>query len=159
MGLLDNVLGELAGGGNTGSPLQAVIGALLAGQSGQQNGQQGGLGGLLGSLQGGQGGSQIGGQGGGLAGLIGQFEQAGLGHLAQSWVGTGPNQPVSPQQVETALGPDQVQGMADQTGMQKQDLLSQLAQALPGIIDRLTPNGRVPSAQEMQGGGGNTIEV
>lgn len=154
MGLLDNVLGGLAGSGGNASPLQGVLMSLLAGQAGQ-GATGGGMAGALGGMLGGQGSSTN-----GLAGLIGRFEQAGLGHVAQSWVGTGPNQPVSPQQVESALGSGQVQAMANQTGMAAPDLLSGLAQALPGIIDRLTPQGRLPTHTEMHGREGDgTIEV
>ena len=155
MGLLDNVLGGLAGSGGNASPLQGVLTSLLAGQG--QGAAGGGMAGALGGMLGGQGQGQ---GANGLASLIGRFEQAGLGHLTQSWVGSGPNQPVSPQQVESAVGSDQVEAMANQTGMAKPDLLSGLAQALPGIIDRLTPQGRLPTNAEMQGGAGaGAIEV
>jgi uncharacterized protein YidB (DUF937 family) len=65
----------------------------------------------------GHGGSQTGGAGGGLGGLLSSFEQAGLCHIAQSWIGNGPNQPVSPQQLQTVFGEDQVQTMSRQSGM------------------------------------------
>ena len=80
----------------------------------------------------------------GLAGLISQFQRAGLGHVAQSWVGNGANQPVSPQQLQSVLGDDQVQSMAVQSGMQPQDLLSQLSQHLPNAVNGMTPNGQMP---------------
>ena len=81
---------------------------------------------------------------GGLGGLLSQFEQGGLGHIAQSWVGNGPNQPVSPQQLQGVLGESQVQGMANQAGMEPQDFLSQLSQHLPNAVHGMTPNGRLP---------------
>ncbi len=83
--------------------------------------------------------------GGGLQGLIGQFEQAGLGHIAQSWVGNGPNQPVSPDQLQQVFGQDRVNSMASQAGMPPQDFLSQMSQHLPAAVDGMTPGGRMPN--------------
>lgn len=140
MGLLDQVLGGLMGGGGA-SPIQGVLMNMLGG------GQQGGQGGM------GQGGmgmaGQGGGIGGGLGGLLSSFEQAGLGHIAQSWVGNGPNQSVSPQQLHSVLGDDQVQGMASQAGMGPQDFLAQLSQHLPNVVNGMTPNGRLPDEGTM----------
>ena len=95
------------------------------------------------SLLGGGGGPQGSGAGG-LAGLVSQFEQAGLGHIAQSWVGNGPNQSVSPQQLQSVFGDQQVQGMASQAGMAPNDLLSQLSHYLPHAVNGMTPNGQLP---------------
>lgn len=122
MGLLDGLLG--------------AAGPLLGGQ-----GQRGSplLGSLLGML----------GQSGGLAGLVQAFEQAGLGHVAGSWVGTGQNAPVSPQQVQQALGP-QVQQLAQQHGMTTDAVSSALSQLLPGLVDHLTPGGQLPSGGGLQ---------
>ncbi len=128
MGLLDSVLGSVMGGAGA-SPIQGVLSSILGG------GQQGGMG------MAGQGAGMA---GGGLGGLISQFEQAGLGHVAQSWVGNGQNQPVSPQQLQSVFGESQVQNMADQAGMQPQDFLSQLSQHLPNVVNGMTPNGRLP---------------
>ena len=83
------------------------------------------------------------GQNGGIAGLVRRFQSAGLGQQINSWVNTGPNQPVAPQDVHRALGDQQVNQLADRTGMEKGELLPLLAQFLPTVIDRLTPNGRV----------------
>jgi uncharacterized protein YidB (DUF937 family) len=83
-------------------------------------------------------------QAGGLSGLIDQFRQAGLGGVADSWVGTGSNQPVSPRQLERVFGDEQVDMMAEQSGMSRDDFLSQLSDTLPSVVDRMTPNGRVP---------------
>jgi len=100
------------------------------------------LSGLLGG--GGQAGSMASpGMGGGLGGLVSQFEQAGLGHVAQSWVGNGQNHAVSPQQLQSVFGESQIQGMASQAGMHPQDFLSQLSQHLPNAVHGMTPNGRV----------------
>jgi uncharacterized protein YidB (DUF937 family) len=84
------------------------------------------------------------GAGGGLGRLLSSFEQAGLGHIAQSWVGNGPNQPVSPQQLRTVFGDDRVQNMAREAGLAPDDFLSQLGQHLPRVVDGLTPNGQIP---------------
>jgi uncharacterized protein YidB (DUF937 family) len=131
MGLLDQVLGGLMGGSGGASPIQNVLMNMLAGN---QQGQQ----------QGGPGGFNQGTAGGGLGGLIAAFEQAGLGQIAQSWVGNGPNQSVSPQQLQSVLGDGQVQTMADQAGMAPHDFLSQLSQHLPNVVNGMTPNGRLP---------------
>ncbi len=144
MGLLDTVLGGLMGGGGS-SPMGGVLGSLLGG--GQQGGMAGqGTMGQGGMGQGGmgQGGGMGGMMGGGLGGLVSQFEQAGLGHIAQSWVGNGPNQPVSPDQLQSVFGQSQVQSMASQAGMQPQDFLSQLSQHLPNAVHGMTPNGQLP---------------
>lgn len=145
MGLLDSVLGGLLGG-NAGaqSPMGSILSSLLTGgQGGTANAGMGGLGGMLGG--GGLGGGGLGGGGlGGLGGLLSQFEQAGLGHVAQSWVGNGPNQPVSPQQLNNVFGEEQVQSMANQAGMQPHDFLSQLSQHLPQAVNGVTPNGQLP---------------
>ena len=134
MGLLDSVLGSLMGGGaGASSPMGGVLGGLLGG------GQSGGMGAGMGSGMG----------GGGLGGLMSQFQQGGLGHIAQSWVGNGPNQPVSPEQLHGVLGADQVQSMASQAGMQPNDFLSQLSQHLPEAVHGMTPNGRLPDEGTM----------
>lgn len=81
---------------------------------------------------------------GGLGGLLLQFETAGLGHIARSWVGIGENQPVSRGQLQTVFGDSQVQGMASRAGMQPGYFLSQLGQHLPDAVNGMTPNGRLP---------------
>ena len=142
MGLLDQVIGGLmgGGGGNAGaSPMQGILMNMLGG--GQQGQQQGGMAQGMGN-QGMAGGGMMG--GGGLGGLLSSFQQAGLGHVAQSWVGNGPNQPVSPDQLHSVLGQDQVQSMASQANMAPQDFLSQLSQHLPNAVNGMTPNGRLP---------------
>ncbi len=130
MGILDSVLGGLLGGsGGTSSPLGGVLSGLLGGgQSGAMGGQNYGNQGMA---------------GGGLGGLLSQFERSGLGHIAQSWVGNGPNQSVSPQQLQGVFGDQQVEGMANQAGMQKDDFLSQLSQHLPNAVNGMTPDGQV----------------
>jgi uncharacterized protein YidB (DUF937 family) len=88
------------------------------------------------------------GRGGGLLVLAEKFKAAGLGQAFRSWVGNGPNQPVAPQELHDALGADQVQQMAQQTGMSKDEFLPLVAAYLPKIIARLTPEGRLPDPQQ-----------
>ena len=134
MGLLDSVIGNLMGGAGGSSPMGGVLSSLLGG-GGQQGGQQQAS---MGQSVG------MGGMGGGIGGLVSMFEQAGLGQIAQSWVGNGPNQPVSPDQLQSVFGQGQVQNMASQAGMQSQDFLSQLSQHLPNAVDQMTPGGQSP---------------
>jgi len=81
---------------------------------------------------------------GGLQGVVNQFERNGLGATVRSWVGTGPNQPISPSDVQRALGPELLQQLAAKSGMSVQDLTAKLAQVLPQAVDNLTPNGAIP---------------
>ncbi len=144
MGILDGILGGLLGGNSNASPLQSILGSMLGGGQAQQGGQpqQGGLGGALGGMLGG------GGAAGGLGGLLSQFQQAGLGNVAQSWVGSGPNQQVTPDQLHQVFGDEQVNQWSQQSGMPKHDLLSQLSQYLPHAVDKMTPQGQVPAEGE-----------
>ncbi|KMO16505.1 YidB family protein [Methylobacterium platani] len=89
--------------------------------------------------------------GGGLDHLIDRFRQGGLGEMIESWIGPGHNRPIQPQQLAQALGPDTVDTLSRQTGLGRDDLLAQLAQVLPGVIDGLTPQGRRPNHDEMRG--------
>jgi len=85
-------------------------------------------------------------QHGGVAGIISQLQQNGLGNTVKSWVGTGPNQPVTADQLHNALGADTVSQLAAKMGLNPQDLLAKLSQALPAAIDKLTPAGVVPKS-------------
>jgi uncharacterized protein YidB (DUF937 family) len=87
----------------------------------------------------------------GFDGLLEKLERAGQGQKAQSWVAHGQNEPIAPHELQSALGDDTVDRLATQTGMPKGDLLSQLSELLPGVVDKLTPNGRVPDRKEMRG--------
>ena len=95
----------------------------------------------------------MGGDGGGLIGglgdLVSKFEKAGHGGTIGSWIGTGQNQPVQPGQLGQTLGQTTISDLARAAGMSEQDLLAGLAQALPGVIDKLTPRGRLPTADEL----------
>ncbi|ACL62946.1 YidB family protein [Methylobacterium nodulans] len=131
-------LAELFGGG--GQQSAPVAGA----PSGEGN--SGGLGGLLGSLGGAPGGAGAGRfLHSGLAEMLERFQQSGHGPIAQSWVNHGPNQEISPQQLEQAIGPDVLATLSQRTGLSREELLSRLSRDLPQAVDRYTPDGRVPA--------------
>jgi uncharacterized protein YidB (DUF937 family) len=81
---------------------------------------------------------------GGLQGVVNEFERNGLGATVKSWVGTGPNQSISPADVHRALGPDLLQQLSEKSGLSVQDLTVKLSQVLPQAVDRLTPDGAIP---------------
>ncbi len=120
-----------------------------AGQSG------GGLGGGLGDLlKGGLGGLLAGGAAGsvissGLGDLLKQFQQNGQGDAANSWVSSGPNKQIAPNDLANALGADQINTLTSQTGLSREELLSGLSQHLPEVINHLTPDGRLPTEGEV----------
>jgi uncharacterized protein YidB (DUF937 family) len=84
----------------------------------------------------------------GLKDLLDRFRQTGQEKTAQSWVSTGPNQPIAPHDLEQALGEERLQWLMEQTGMPKDQLLNGLSSALPETISKLTPNGHIPSDEE-----------
>jgi uncharacterized protein YidB (DUF937 family) len=88
--------------------------------------------------------------GGGLQKLIASFQQNGLGDVVGSWISTGPNAPVSPAQLGQALGADRLGQLSQQTGLDAGSLTSQLSTLLPGLVDKLTPEGNVPEAGALQ---------
>ncbi|HEV8002787.1 MAG TPA: YidB family protein [Planctomycetaceae bacterium] len=83
-------------------------------------------------------------EGGGLTAILQQLEAKGLGQAVQSWVGTGANQVVSGEQLEKALGSEQIQQLAAHVGVSPDVLRSHLSEILPKIVDRLTPDGKLP---------------
>lgn len=174
MGLLGQIFGETqAGSGSSTSPVTLALLALLAyrtyegkgrlaemlgrGQqppgnapAAQQPAGTGGLGALLSGglssvLSGGAAGGLF---SGGLAGLLKQFQQNGQSDVANSWISNGPNKSVSPAELEQALGPDIVQTLSDHTGKSREDLLSELSSVLPEVVNKLTPDGRLPTENE-----------
>ena len=118
-------------------------GAALPGRTGSA----GGLGGMLSDLgaKGGVGGIL----GGGLAELLERFKQTGNGDVADSWVKTGPNKDIAPNQLETAIGPDVLDTLSEQTGLSREEILRRLSQELPTAVDRYTPAGRLPTQDEL----------
>ena len=112
-----------------------------------------GTGGLGGLLKGGLGGLFAGGAAGsilsgGLGDLVKQFQQNGHGDVVNSWVGSGANKPISPNDLASALGSDRLSALTAQTGMSRDELLDGLSQQLPEVVDQLTPEGRLPTEQE-----------
>lgn len=171
MGLLDDLLGQLGGGAGvapTGSrPVQTeaqqsggmgqiaaallpVVLAMMSGTRGRAEsgmaaragaGAGGGLGGILGQILGGAGGSS----GGGLGGLLDQFQRAGFGDQARSWVGTGQNLPISPDALDQVFGRGGIAEIARRAGLSEQETSTGLSQILPEVVDRVTPSGQVPA--------------
>jgi uncharacterized protein YidB (DUF937 family) len=86
--------------------------------------------------------------GGGLNALLKELEAKGLGQVAQSWVGTGANMPISAEQLKNVLGSERIQQLASHLGVSPEVISSHLSEILPKIVDRLTPDGRVPAASE-----------
>lgn len=84
----------------------------------------------------------IGGEGG-IGGIVSKFTQGGLGDVVNSWVGTGANQPVSTSQISDVLGQDTLSQLAAKTGLPINDIAGKVSEFLPGIVDKLTPNGKV----------------
>lgn len=137
MGLLDSVLGAVMNSGQ-----QPESGAA---------GDRAGLGGIMGMLASNPQLIQIvmgmlgnDGEHGGLGGLVSKFEQAGLGGAMSSWIGGGPNQPVSGEQITSALGSGAISDIAAKLGVNPDEAASQLSQLLPGLINHLTPEGQAP---------------
>jgi uncharacterized protein YidB (DUF937 family) len=150
-GGLGDILGDLLGGGRAGA---SVPRRGAAPDRGDEPGG-GGLGDILGDLLGGgrAGGGHAGRSGSGLdelSDIVDRFEQSGQGDVARSWVGRGENQPVSPSQMNALLDADTLDQLQAATGLDHDELLAGLAQTLPGVVDQLTPDGRLPTPQEWQ---------
>lgn len=123
MGILDSIANQILGGGNAqGKLIEALTGVL---------------------------GNQ---QTGGLAGLIQQFAGKGLSDIVNSWVSTGQNLPITPQQVQRGLGSNTINQIAQQVGLSPEAATSQLAKLLPQIVDKLTPDGKMPEGDLLQQG-------
>ncbi len=127
MGLLDGLLGGLMGGPQQGgsNPLLQIAMQMLANQGGDSA------------------------TGGGLGGLLNSFQNAGMGEQLKSWIGTGANMPISADQLTSALGSDKIRDIASQLGMSHGDVSGGLANMLPQIIDKLSPNGQLPDNHNM----------
>ena len=85
-------------------------------------------------------------QNGGVQGVVNQFEKQGFGATVRSWVGTGPNQPITAEQIHQVLGSDAVQALAAKAGLSVPELTAKLSQLLPQAVDTLTPGGVIPKA-------------
>jgi len=115
------------------------------GQNNQPGGQDGVLGKLGGLLGGASAGSVL---SGGLRDLVERFKQSGHGQAADSWVKPGPNQQLTPDQLEQAIGPDALNTLSQHTGLSRRELLSRLTRDLPAAVDKFTPDGRLPNEEE-----------
>ena len=141
-GPLAEMLGRAAPMGVTpsGSNVAAPTGHLAPPASGGLGDLfRGGLGGFAGGAAGGL-------LAGGLGEMLNRFQQNGHGDVANSWIGTGPNRAVSPDQLQEALGPDTVNSLAEQAGLSQIDVLSGLSRDLPDAVDQFTPDGTIPEA-------------
>ena len=149
-GGLDDILGGLFGGKPASIPGATTTSgkpSSAPGAGAQPGGSlsdlfPGGLGGLLGGAAAG---SVL---SGGLANIIKELEESGHGHVAQSWVGDGPNHEIAPKDLANALGSDTLNTLSKHTGLNIDDLLAGLSQHLPDLVDELTPKGRLPSEDE-----------
>jgi uncharacterized protein YidB (DUF937 family) len=140
MGLLDSVLGAVANSSQGGGGgLQDILG--IVGKNPQ-------LIEIATSLLSNDGGA------GGLGGLVAKFQQAGMGDVIGSWIGSGQNQAISGEQLGNVLGGDALSGLASTMGVSSGDVASQLSSILPGLVDKLTPGGQAPA-----GGLGNTGDL
>jgi len=134
-------------GGNIAKPVLVALGSLLVGKM-----LSGGFGGGAASpppaastAQ-----PQSGGLAGGLGGLLERLTSAGHGDTVNSWVGSGQNAPIAPNALGSAIGQTTVSDLARNAGISEQDLLAQLSRILPGAVDKLTANGRVPTLAEIE---------
>jgi uncharacterized protein YidB (DUF937 family) len=151
MGSFDDAMRNAVPGGNLATPIAVALGALILGKvfSGGGSaatpsvpipppGQPVPTNAPAGSIL------------GGLNDLIGKLTAGGAAPHVNSWVGPGANQPIQPGQLGSALGQSTLDDLAARTGMSQQELLNQLATALPQLIHSLTPNGRVPTPAELE---------
>jgi uncharacterized protein YidB (DUF937 family) len=155
MGLLDNVFGSGSSsavpGGNVTKPLMIALLALLASRYMSGGSKEAPASArpdaptLPDSMPDPSPGTIL----GGLGGLLKQFQQKGLGEVADSWIKTGPNKAVAPGQISDALGPDVIDTLSQRTGLSKDQVLQILSRVLPNAVDQFTPQGRLPSQQEL----------
>ncbi|MBR0711088.1 YidB family protein [Bradyrhizobium liaoningense] len=127
------------------TPVNTGNAALPGDSGGLSDLLKGGLGGLL---AGGAAGTVL---SGGLGDLLKQLQQGGQGEAANSWVGKGENKAIAPGDLASALGADQIQSLSAQSGLSREELLSGLSQYLPQVVDHLTPDGRLPTENEISG--------
>jgi uncharacterized protein YidB (DUF937 family) len=151
MGLFDNALQSAIPGGDLAAPIAIAAGALLLGKlfSGSSAAPAAPAAPAPAAPAPQQFAPPGGGLFGGLNDLVQKFQTAGHGDVVNSWVGPGANAPIQPAQVGSALGQQTISDLARQSGLSEQQLLAQLAQALPGLVDKLSPNGRLPTQAEL----------
>lgn len=126
MNLFGDLVSNLAGGATTGAGGQGLVASVLEMLSNRQ---------------------------GGIAGLAETFQQKGLGDIVSSWIGTGANLPVSAAQIQQVLGSEQVEALARKMGVSPEAAGSQLAGMLPGIVDKLTPDGEASTGGDLMAAG------
>jgi uncharacterized protein YidB (DUF937 family) len=139
---LDDILGGLMGGkgGSGGSGgLDDMLGGLLGGRGGGGGGTMGALMPVLAGLL----------ASGGLSKIMGGLKANGLSAQADSWVGTGANEPVSGKDIEQAAGKEEIQKVAQQLGISESQAADALAQALPEVVDKVSPEGKLPPEQDL----------
>jgi uncharacterized protein YidB (DUF937 family) len=96
---------------------------------------------------------------GGLEGMANTLKEKGLADAVHSWIGTGANDPVTPQQMQSAIGTEKMDELARQSGMTRDQVSSELSNALPEVMNRLTPQGKLPSENPFQGGEGSVDDM
>lgn len=151
MGLLDDVLGSAVPQGSVTKPLMIALTALLASRATGSGGARNLVGGASESAPAQP---QVASQPqrgllGGLGTLLQRFQQSGHDDIINFWVGPGENRSITPDQLHQVLGPEAVNNLSRMTGAAPNQLLSELSRVLPGVVDRLTPQGRVPDQAEM----------
>lgn len=128
--------------------ISEMLGQVGQGKPGAET--SGGLAGVLGQLKSSLGSASPGSfLSGGLSELVDRFTQSGQGDTAASWVGTGPNKPVTPSQLEQAIPPEVLNSLSTKTGLSREELLARLSRELPAAVDKYTPQGRMPTEAEL----------
>jgi len=130
MGILDDLLGKNAGGLAAMAMKNPQVIAAIASLLSSKDASVGGT--------------------GGLAGLVQAFQGKGMGDMMSSWISTGPNPPATADQMASVLGPDTLSQFAAKAGVPHGDAGGLLASLLPAVIDRLTPQGRVPESNDLE---------
>lgn len=124
MGLFGDILGTLTGGNGDSGEAEAQITRAIAGMLSDK-------------------------QSGGLAGLVSNFQKNGLGDVVSSWISTGRNLPISADQIQKVFGNQQVSQIAQRVGIEPEKVTTTLASVLPRLVDRLTPNGKLPPEETL----------
>lgn len=122
MGIFDDIKSQVLGGGAQNDLLNAVMGLIADKQAG------------------------------GISGLVQQFAGKGLGDIVNSWVGTGQNLPITPEQIKQGLGVDTIKQLAAKAGLSTDQVTAHLSEVLPNVVDKLTPNGKIPTGDVMAQG-------